>query len=260
MPKRIYPVAHISYSAVNSFLNDPWEFKRVYIDKAKKPKDKPAMLVGKAVHKALELYYNGHTKEGAIEGAEAYLRAGASDVDWGLTGSLDKSIDDFKQTIEHYFAENPEYEKLGTLETEKIMERSVRGIPVPIKAVADLRIPERRIIVDYKKVQSLTDLEKDGIPGKYMIQAFMNYHASDWAPAQMLFHEIKTSKNKDGSPQTQIIMVDFTDSAVREQMRKIRKLVQAMLRMISSKSFVFLPNAGNQMGGQESWNEWLSNQ
>lgn len=257
MPKRVYPVSHISFSAINMFLNNPWDFKRVYIDKARKTPDKPAMLVGKAVHKALELYYNGLKKEDAIEGALAYMLAGASNVDWGKTGSLDKSVDEFRQTVEHYFLEDPHYEARGTLETEKIMERAVPGIGVPIKAVADLRIPEHRVIVDYKKVTTLTDVENDGIPGKYLMQAVMNYLASEWKPAQILFHEIKTSKNKDGSPQTQIVMVDFTDPKTLEQVKKIKKMVQTILRMISSKTFVFLPNVGDTLNGQDSYLDWI---
>lgn len=252
----IYPVQHLSYSALSCFLADPHEFKRVYIDKAKRPPDKPAMMVGKAVHKALELYYNGMSLENAITGAEAYLIAGAEHVDWGLTGSLDKAMSEFKQTVDHYFAEDPHYEEAKVVETEVIMERKPKGIPIILKAVADLRLPVKKTIVDFKKVQSLTDVATDGVPGKYVAQAVFNYLASDWKPEQFIYHEIKTSKNKDGSPQTQQIILDFRSDEMKENVEDIKSLIKSVCKLISKKTFVYLPNIGDMMNGNDSWREW----
>lgn|SRR5574337_244025 len=274
MPKT-YPIDRLSFSAVREYLSNPWRFHRIYVLKIQTFTDSPATLVGRAFHKCLELFYSSpdfRTEEGlarAKESALSIIRAAAPQVDWGKTGSLEKSEAEALQTIDHYFAENPNYEAGNELETEKIFQGRIKGIPVTLKAVSDLKVKGLTIgVVDFKKVSQLTVLpiEKksplDGIPPTYLIQAWFNEKSIfantgerlDW----MKFHEVKTSKNKDGGSQHSVIHLDFKSQEWKAMDKIIKKMVQNILRDVSRKHRVWLPNIADQMAGEESWQEFLS--
>ena len=74
----------------------------------------------------------------------------------------------------------------------------------------------------------------------------------------MKFHEVKTSKNKDGSSQCNVIHLDFTTPEWKAMEKIIKKMIQAIMRDISRKHRVWLPNIADMMAGEESWNEFLS--
>src|SRR5574337_753619 len=105
MPKT-YPIDRLSFSAVREYLSNPWRFHRIYVLKIQTFTDSPATLVGRAFHKCLELFYSSpdfRTEEGlarAKESALSIIRAAAPQVDWGKTGSLEKSEAEALQTIE----------------------------------------------------------------------------------------------------------------------------------------------------------------
>lgn len=280
---RTYPVDRLSFSAVKEFLANPWRFHRIYVLKISTFTDSPATLVGKAFHKCLELYYGSdsfRSAEGIKNAKEAGLsiiRAAAPQVDWGKTGSVEKAEADALQTIDHYFAEDPGYEKMGTLATERILQGHVKGIPVTLKAVSDLTIDatdESVGIVDFKKVSQLSVPEIPdeavvhsafhGIPPAYLIQGWFNQKAlfasTTKKASWMKFHEVKTSKNKDGGSQVNVIHVDFTTPEWKAMDKVITKLVKNMLRDISRKNRVWFPNVSDQMAGEESWHEFLASQ
>lgn len=253
---------------MKEYLANPWRFHRIYIQKISTFTDSPATLVGKAFHKCLELYYTGpefRTDEGLAKAKETGLqiiRAGAAQVDWGKTGSLEKAEADALQTIEHYFAENPMYEVHGSkLTPERILSGIVKGFPVSIKAVSDLTIESDHgvTIVDFKKVSQLTD---GALPAAYQIQGWFNEKAftavTGTRPTKMLFHEVKTSKNKDGSPQSFRHMIDFTSDQWKATDKAITKMVKSILKDISRKGRVWLPNVSDMNAGEDSWNEYLS--
>ena len=54
-------VDHLSYSALVTFLRNQVEFQKRYIAKVYDNPSSPSMVVGKAFHKALEIYYKGGT-------------------------------------------------------------------------------------------------------------------------------------------------------------------------------------------------------
>lgn len=267
---RTYPVDRLSFSAVKEYLGNPWRFYRIYVQKLTTFTDSPATLVGKAFHKCLELYYGNESYrsekglDAAKEIALQIIRAGAAQVDWGKTGSLEKSESDALQTIEHYFLEDPKYQTLGTVTPERILSGTIKGFPVTIKAVADLIIEGSpgvgTGVVDFKKVSQLSDAAQP-VPATYILQAWFNQKAFfaatgkklDW----MTFHEVKTSKNKDGSPQSVKLTVLFNTPEWKKTDKIITKLVKSMLRDISRKNRVWLPNISDQMAGEESWQEFL---
>lgn len=267
---RVYPVDRLSFSSVKEYLGNQWRFHRIYVLKQTTFTDSPATLVGKAFHKCLELYYGSDTfrTEKGIEAAKEtglqIIRAAASQVDWGKTGSLEKAEGDALQTIEHYFLEDPQYQTLGVVTPERILSGKLKAFPVTIKAVADLTIEGDETVglgvIDFKKVsQLLTAL--DPTPAMYILQAWFNQKAFlaatgkklDW----MIFHEVKTSKNKDGTAQSFQRRVVFNTEEWKKMDKVITKMVKAMLRDISRKNRVWLPNISDQMAGQESWQEFI---
>lgn len=282
---RTYPIDRLSFSAVREYLSNPFRFWRIYVQKISTWTDSPATLVGKAFHKCLELYYTSpefRTPEGLEEAKAAGLAiitAAAPQVDWGKTGSLEKAHADALQTIEHYFLEDPKYQDMGTLTPERLLSGTIKGIPVTVKAISDLTIEGEggTGIVDFKKVSQLSEWPEEiteppnpavvtrlfpGVPPGYLFQAWFNQKSlfaatgkkADW----MKFHEVKTSKNKDGSPQSNVIVVDFATPEWKAMDRIITKMVKAILRDVSRKSRVWLPNVFDQMAGEESWSEYLS--
>jgi hypothetical protein len=287
---RTYPVDRLSYSAVNEFLKNPWRFNRIYVQKINTFTDSPATLVGKAFHKCLELYYGNvgfRTPEG-LEDAKRHgldiIHAVANQIDWGKTGSLEKACADALQTIDHYFLDNPHYEDMGAVIPERAYSGMVKGIPVTIKAISDLTIhTEKEIgIVDFKKVSQISEVMQGkiissevapphpfaGIPPGYLLQAWFNekafYACTTKKVSWMNFHEVKTSKNKKEKdedvkkPQSQIIRIRFDSAEWRAMDVTITKLVKMVLKEISRKNRVWLPNISDQMAGEESWNEFLS--
>lgn len=273
MPK-IYPIDRLSFSAVKEYLGNPWRFYRIYVQKIQTFTDSPATLVGKAFHKCLELYYTGMPLEQAKEAGLTIIRNAAASVDWGKTGSLEDAEADALQTIKHYFAEDPHYEAMGKLTCERILTGNVKGFPVQLKAVSDLTIEGDLIgmgIVDFKKVSSLLEGGIEGnaenpawnlpTPITYLLQAWFNekalFAATGVRAKWMIFHEVKTSKNKKGGSQVCKRKVDFTSPEWKKTDKAISKMVKAMLRDISRKGRVWLPNISDQWAGDESWSEYF---
>lgn len=280
MPKT-YPIDRLSFSALKEYLGNPWRFYRIYVQKIPTFTDSPATLVGKAFHKTLELYYSSpeyRTAAGFENAKEAGLniiRAAAASVDWGKTGSLEDAEADALQTIKHYFAEDPHYEAMGKLTCERILAGDVKGIPVQLKAVSDLTIEGELIgagIVDFKKVSMLLEGGIEGdtenpafsnpTPATYLFQAWFNqkalFAATGLNAKWMIFHEVKTSKNKKGGSQVCKRKIDFASPEWKKIDKAITKMVKAMLRDVSRKGRVWLPNIADQRAADESWSEYLA--
>lgn len=266
---RTYPVSRLSYSAVKEYLGNPWRFYRIYVKRIATFNDSPATLIGKAFHKCLELYYSSpsfRTEEGLALATEAGLeiiRSGAGQVDWGKTGSLERTVSDALRTIKHYFNEDPHYEDMGEVTPEKVYMGRLTGFPVDLKAISDLTIRSGKEIgiVDFKKVSQLSPPDSP-IPASYMLQAWFNERSFFAATRQrahwMRFHEVKTSLNKDGASQVIIRNVDFRSDEWKGYEKIIRRLVKDMLKDISRPSRLWLPNISDMMAGEDSWNEWLN--
>ena len=257
----ICPIDHISYSAFTQYLKDRYLFKRKYIDRIYDEKDKPAQIVGKAFHKCLEVYYQGVDLEDAREAGAELVHAALPNIDFGNTGSLEEILKDYSQTTDHYFSESP-YPREIVMASEEVMCEKVKGFKVQIKAVSDLILKYPgggHDIVDFKKVNSLS--KEDEIKGIYYIQAAFNY----WAvcsrfklkPSCMFYREVKTSKNRDGGPQTATVTINFNDPKVQEILVKIRRMVNGVIHEMSRKYILMLPNPQDNMSGQDSWLNFL---
>lgn len=282
------PIAHLSFSALMCFMRNKHEFKRTYMDKQYRDVNTPAIVVGKAFHKCMEMYYNGHSREQALEIGFHYIHDIQSQgkMDFGKTGSIEKVLEDYRKTVEHYFKDGEKFIIREAVKSSELSMKSlVEGIPVPIKAVADLvmRSPENPSlfeIVDFKKVTTLTDTQReyqleDGsyeirpwVKPEYMIQAAFNFWASTSqlgsTPCKMHFLEVKTSKNQDkDEPQCQLITIDFTAKENLDYLKVVAKLIRDMMALLENKDIydhLFLPNVSDMFSGEESWTEWFTTQ
>lgn len=164
-------------------------------------------------------------------------------VDFWKTGSNEKLIKDIKAWIEAFLSENVDYwevlEVEFSMETEafdKLLWKTLVKSPIPFKAITDeicRTTSTKTIIVDWapetldpgvlfledtKFKSSHSDMNAED--PKYIFQAFFNYYCVlnhfGEAPKYMIFREIKTSKNKDGSSQHQTITIPFFGKTFEE--------------------------------------------
>jgi len=265
------PIEHLSFSALMCFMRNKYEFKRVYIDKKYRDTQTPALVVGKAFHKCMEMYYKGHSKEQSLEIGFHYIHDIEHTIDFGKTGSVEKVLEDYRQTVDHYFKDGEQFvKKEHVIASERSMKGSVEGIAVPVKAVADLvlKTPELKI-VDFKKVTSLSDLNEPVKP-EYLIQAAFNFWAActelGEEPTEMLFLEVKTSKNRDkDEPQCQVVVIDFRSDTMKQYIEAVKSLTASALLLLSFAQdklaeSLFLPNVSDMLSGPESWTEWMEEQ
>src|SRR6185436_6158367 len=68
------PIMHWSYSSLMAFLRNPLAWYKRYVELVYDTPSGPAGVVGRAAHLALQHYYGGIDKEGAIALGLEYLR------------------------------------------------------------------------------------------------------------------------------------------------------------------------------------------
>jgi hypothetical protein len=254
-------LTHLSYSAIVTYLRNPFEFRKRYILKINDERVSPAMLVGKAVHKAIEMLYKGQSLATAQDAGFALIEAAQGNVDYGKNGSIEKIREDFLQTLEHFMQERPTY--TGEIDAELIMQTPVRGLKLPVKAVADLVVRNESgiVLVDWKKVQGLLSPE-DPTPPEYEIQAFTNYLATKGTfgtyPVRMDFVQIKTSKNKNGEPQVVLRSIDFQTPEWAARVKQLKRLTNAIVRDVSRKTKLYMLNPSDMFNDGTEWEEFLA--
>ena len=121
-------VDHLSYSALVTFLRNQVEFQKRYIAKVYDNPSSPSMVVGKAFHKALEIYYKGGTfDEAAAAGLDEINSTSDYEIDYGKTGSREKMIKEFNDSLNIYFEEAPKFE---VIDAEKRLEAEISKVPM----------------------------------------------------------------------------------------------------------------------------------
>src|SRR4051812_9388886 len=73
--RKEFPIKHWSYSSLMSFLRNPLAWYKRYVEEIYDTPSSPAGVVGRAAHTAVEHYYSGIGKEGAVELGLQYLRS-----------------------------------------------------------------------------------------------------------------------------------------------------------------------------------------
>lgn len=255
------PIEHLSYSAMRTYLTNPWLFRKRYILGLYDFKASPAMYEGKAGHKYVELRLKGQSVQAALSHAMKMLESVSDDqIDWGKTGSREKSQKKIASICEFVESEMPDLGEILKVEYSAVVKPSKDGqeFPLPIKAVTDVVSKDDTGIAlhDWKFTASYTDPDSED-PEKIM-QAVFNYFTvceTIGEPHSMTFWEIKTTKNRDGSPQVRPYTINFQQD---EYFRAFGRIYSGIVRQLSKDDHIFLPNLSDRLTSQESWEDFVS--
>jgi len=279
-----FHVAHLSFSAIRCYMADRQLFFKRYIRLEFEDFTSPSMLEGKAYHKALESIWN--IKKGGGELADEHWQfvndiaheyivktAETVNVDFGKTGSPDKSLKVVEQALKFYRAEFPEYMPLHIESkiTTECADLNGEILPVPLKIVYDL-VTEREgalEIVDHKLVTTYQN-EDEG-SAAFELQAGSSFFIA-WAkfgrqPARMIFDQVKKSKNSDGTVQRQPYIIEFFDANGNphpcldrfiEIYRRVVMELAGLPLVDEAGTMRFIPNPFDMMSGEESWKDFCT--
>lgn len=245
-----------SYSSMASLLGNPMAFKKQYILKQYDDQTSPSALIGSAGHKALEMYFKGLDQEAAIgEGLKMINEKSDMGINYGKTGTRAAIIATYTKAINYAFAELPTFhELLGVEESITIEIDSMIGGKLSLPAKAKMDIIERNSageleVTDWKFVKSYTDPDVDDF--KKWLQGMFNYYVIKAkygeAPARIRYREIKSSGNKDGTPQMQSYTYEFNSQA---DFATFEKLYNECTEQINLPGYQFLPNPNDMFNGQ----------
>lgn len=230
-----FPVPHYSYSSFTKFGSDPFMFKVSYINGDQiETTSSPTNVLGKTMHKALEVYLGGNDKiatpandaeaiKVAHEYAVEYLK-GYSDGFIGYNTTVANRTALEKKFAFCFFGYLKEFNYKKYVKeivlVEKMLKHKIevdgKVMPVPLKGSADLvyrDFKDRLIIRDHKFVTAHS--KEDAIDGAKLIQAAFNYFLI-WAelgekPYSMVYAEFKISENQDKSPQIKEFEIVFEE-------------------------------------------------
>lgn len=232
-----FPLSHYSYSAFVKFSTNPILFKIKYINHdVIDSTHSPAMVLGNAFHKAMEVYYGGTDEAVVVDEAgaiEMALKAGMGFLEAYPDGFItynttipnkQKLFDKLSFAFNSYVKERPWSNGQEIVGVEELIEEKVdiiwRGkklsLPIPLKCYTDKIIREdgKLKIVDYKTCASFSDPDK--IDAKKILQAVQYYFATyakyGEEPYSMIFEEVKHTKNAKGGKQVQIYEMVFADN------------------------------------------------
>lgn len=244
-----------------AFLRNPLAWYKRYVEEVYDMPASPASVVGRAGHTALQHFYGGIDKEGAIKLGLEYLR-GVSDfeINFGTaktkTSRKKKRADmerNYLRMIGFYLGRPPKYKVLG-VEVKGLVE--VEGLPLPIKAVSDLVVVSKVDsggvdIIDHKFVSAFSSARAD--KSLFILQAIFNYYTvkkTFGKPVRrFIVHECKVSRNADGSPQMRRYVIDFR--TFREEFIIFNRLIRDATASLANMK-VFLPNPSDMFEGENS--------
>lgn len=252
-------VDHLSYSALVTFLRNQVEFQKRYIAKVYDNPSSPSMVVGKAFHKALEIYYKGGTfDEAAAAGLDEINSTSDYEIDYGKTGSREKMIKEFNDSLNIYFEEAPKFE---VIDAEKRLEAEISK--VPMVGIIDLIIKgsgDKLKLKDYKTVSFYSSATNDPLDPeyqenyKYLLQGSIYLVLAEKVLKKEIesvgFIEIKKTKNRDGSPQ--IREFEYSRNDLLEFLPTTEKLITNVFDYVNNDNAKFFPNPSDILNGQES--------
>ena len=256
------PIAYWSHSSLMSLLRNPLAWYKRYVEKIYDTPRNPASIIGSGAHLALQHFYSGIPKEGAIELGLEYVRAIPDfEVNFGKAKSRAakkkkrESIErEYFQAVNHYLEKPPKHDVIAV---EFKAMANVPGVPVPIKAVSDLVVTSRvdrdaLDVVDHKFVDSFS--KSKGDKTLFMMQALFNYYTVQQAfgkpVMRFLVYECKKSKNADGSPQLRRYVIDFR--TCKDEFEVFKRLLNDATAEIS-RPRLYLPNPSDMFEGENSF-------
>lgn len=261
-PQGRAPIKHWSHSSLMSFLRNPLAWYKRYVENVRDTPSNPASIIGRAAHTALQHFYGGIGKEGAIELGLEYLRSvGDFEINFGKaksrTAQKKKRQDmerDYLQAVNFYLADPPKHTVLGV---EVVATAQVEGLALPVKAISDLVVVSRADknavdIVDHKFVDAFS---KGGASKTlFVMQAIFNYYTvmqKYGKPVRrFIVYECRKRKNADGSAQMRRYVIDFSKQA--EDFAVFHRLLNDATAEIS-RPRKYLPNPSDMFEGENSF-------
>jgi len=261
-PEAKIPISHWSHSSLMSYLRNPLAWYKRYVERVYDMPSSPAGIIGRAGHVALQHFYGGIPKDGAIALGLEYLRSVPDfEVNFGIAKTKKAKKEkraamekDYLQAIGFYLARPPKYDVVGI---EIKATAKVDGLALPIKAVSDLVVKSKGHrgaldIVDHKFVDSFS---KQG-EGKtlFIIQALFNYYTVSQTykkpVKRFILHECKKRKNKDGSLQMKRYVIVYKKCAA--EFALFKQLINDATADLANRK-VFLPNPSDMFEGENSF-------
>lgn len=257
------PIKHWSHSSLVTFLRNPLAWYKRYVEGIYDIPASPSSVVGRAGHVALQHFYGGIGREGAVQLGLDYLR-GVPDFELNFGKAKSRRARrarrlqmerEYLQAISFYLERPPKYDVLG-VEVKGAVD--VQGLPLPLKAVADLVVSSKRDrgaidIVDHKFVDYFSALRKE--KPLFVLQAIFNYYVVrelfKKPVKRFILHECKKRKNADGSPQLRKYVLEYAD--LKEEFALFHRLIKDATAEIS-RPRVFLPNPSDMFEGEDSFN------
>lgn len=260
--KQVLPIKHWSHSSLMSFLRNPLAWYKRYVEKVYDTPSSPAGIVGRAAHVALQHFYSGIAKKGAVELGMEYLRSVPDfEVNFGKAKTRSEKKKkrqvmerDYLQAISFYLGRPPKYDVLGI---EVRATANVEGLALPLKAVSDLVVrskADRRAvdIVDHKFVDSFSS--SGAKKALFIVQAIFNYYTVKQQYGKpvrrFILHECRKRKNADGSSQMRRYIIDFRDC--KHEFEVFHRLINDATAEISRQR-IYLPNPSDMFEGENSF-------
>jgi hypothetical protein len=258
----VLPIKHWSHSSLMAFLRNPLAWYKRYVEKIYDNPANPSSVIGRSGHVALQHFYGGVPKDGAIALGLEYLRAVPDfEINFGKAKSKlakrKKRLDmeaDYHRAVGYYLEKAPKHDVVGI---EVVATAEVPGLALPIKAISDLVVKSRGNpgyldIVDHKFVAGFS--KDKGAKTLFVMQAIFNYHTIAKLYGKpikrFLVYECKKSKNADGSPQLRKYAIDFAKHA--EEFRVFQRLINDATAEIASRRR-YLPNPSDMFEGEHSF-------
>ncbi len=256
------PISHWSHSSLMSYLRNPLAWYKRYVERVYDMPSSPAGIIGRAGHVALQHFYGGIAKEGAIDLGMEYLR-GVPDfeINFGVAKTKKakkekrKAMErDYMQAIGFYLAKPPKHD---VVDIEIKATAKVDGLALPIKAVSDLVVKSKGNrgaldIVDHKFVDSFS---KHGAKKTlFILQAIFNYYTVSQTfkkpVKRFILHECKKRKNKDGGSQMKKYVIEYKKCAA--EFALFKQLINDATDDLTRRK-VFLPNPSDMFEGENSF-------
>lgn len=262
--ENVYYIDAWSYSAILLFLSNALAFKKKYLLRIFDDLSGVAWTVGKACHDALRMYYGcGNTREEAITAGYAYLdMVRDEEIDYGKEGTREKMLARYAQAVKFYFAEEPKFHKILSVEEPTVTYLEIGGQrgALPIKCVPDLVVQAEDgeiDIVDHKFVSAYSDFEEEN--ARHIVQAMCNYYpvlawlqqrGIDKKPRSIIFNECKVSENSGpnkGKAQIQPYAITYADHP--EYFTFFENLYNDVTAELLRPDKKYLPNLSDHLDG-----------
>jgi hypothetical protein len=260
--KGVPPIKHWSHSSLMAFLRNPLAWHVRYVQLVRDTPSTPSGVIGRAAHVALQHYYGGISKEGAIDLGLEHLRSVADfEINFGkATSRVAKKKKrlamerEYLQAVSFYLKRPPKHDVVG-IEVSATAE--VPGLLLPLKAISDLVVrsridPDALDIIDHKFVDTFSTYAQDKT--LFVMQAIFNYYTVRQMYGKevrrFIVYECRKKKNADGSSQMRTYVINFADCA--QEFAVFHRLINEATEEIMRERH-YLPNPSDMFEGEHSF-------